>query len=248
MKFKLITLTVLAVMTVTSFAQSLTGRSSTINYSYVYGAGGDTHNGSNGNTVTDLLSSDLQSDGFTGMTSGTLPGNQAYAAFVDSSMSHAYSVYGSLSNFNYIGVEADSYVNATQSGLGSALMASSNPGNELILNFDVAAPIDYHFYGFLSYDPSEQGPGNVIALQKWDGIVWQNVFISYTLPDQQGSFDYTDTLVSGEYRIRSAIALSAINNESVSGVYAYGFEVVPEPVTMFAIAPAIMFFARKRKK
>jgi|GEM_PF-4781204 len=246
---KKITLTcVMALVAVVSAqAQNLTARSSTQNYTYVFGAGGNVNNDTYLEEDFVLEASDGMSHSYSDSTSGTLPGGVQYTAGVGIQMSQAYSVIGSLTNFSQIIAESSSSA-YTETVNGSAQVLSANPGNGLVLNFDLANQVDYRFRGSILSSPSEVGIGNLVALQRYDGITWQQVHTTIFLPGQQGSFDYTGTLNSGQYRLLSSNAVTISGNNAVSSDYSYNFEVVPEPVTMFALAPALMFLARKRKK
>lgn len=248
MKFKFLTLVALASVSSFSIAQTLTGRQSTLAYNYVYGAGGDTHTGGDNDIFTTLNNGDTHTNGFTGATSGTLGGNQPYAANVFSELNQQYTVSGTLPNFTGISASASTHVLAQASGLGGALMNSSTPGNELRFNFTLADTQQYSINGNVTVPVSEAGFASHVSLQKWDGITWQYVFTSIFLPGSQGNFSSSGNLTAGDYRVVSAIALNAFAGEDWTGTYNYDLQVVPEPVTMLAVAPALMFLARKKRK
>ncbi|HLO96949.1 MAG TPA: hypothetical protein VK171_00025 [Fimbriimonas sp.] len=230
-----------------SQAQMLTSRTSTQTYTYVYGAGGDSHTDNFSEVDTTLVNSDGMFNDFNGSTSGVLPGGTPYSTEVWVDLAQAYSITGPLSSFESIIVESNSSAQAANFN-GTSQMMTTNPGNGLIFEFTVSSPLDYRFSGGITSSPSEVGAGNFIALQRWDGIVWQQVHNSLFLPGQQGSFDYNGTLSSGQYRLTSANALVAFDNEAVTSVYSYEFQAVPEPLTMLALAPGLAYLARKRKK
>lgn len=230
-----------------SQAQNLTGRTSTQNYNYVFGAGGNVHTDTFSEVRTDLVDSDGMNNAFADSASGTLPGGVQFTAGVGVALDQAYSIYGPLNNFNQVIMESGASAHADTVN-GTAQLLSANPGNGLVLNFDLAGPTNYRFNGFIESSPTEVGIGNYIALQRFDGIVWQNTHNTIFLPGQQGSFDYSGTLSAGQYRLTSANSVTAFGNEDVFSTSYYNFQVVPEPLTMFVIAPALMLFARKRKK
>jgi hypothetical protein len=230
-----------------SQAQNLTARTSTQNYNYIYGAGGNVHTDTFSEIRNNVVDSDGMNNAFADSASGPLPGGFTYSAGVGVQLDQAYSIYGPLSNFTKVIVESGASAHADTVN-GTAQLLSANPGNGLVLNFELANPTDYHFNGFIESSPTEVGIGNYIALQRFDGFVWQNTHNTIFLPGQQGSFDYSGTLSAGQYRLTSANSVTVFGNEDVFSSYSYNFEAVPEPVTMFAIAPALMFLARKRKK
>lgn len=231
-----------------AYAQNLVSRDSTIRYNYAYGAGGNIIM----DTVVETSNVVQQIDSMNGSYSdeifGELAGNIQYSASVDITLGHIYEVTGSLSNFTKLKGGGSTFVSAAATGAGSAFIASTNPGNDMNLYFDVANSINFHLYGNLTFTESELGPGNVVALQKWDGASWQNTFTTFSLAGQQGDFNINGILTAGQYRMKSQIVVDAVNPQSTAGVYAYNLEVVPEPITMFAIAPAALLFARRKKK
>src|ERR1043165_8261719 len=65
-------------------AQTITTRTSRLNFGYVYGAGGDSHTDSNLVEDFALLPTDTETTGYSGSTGGTLPNGQDYTAGVES--------------------------------------------------------------------------------------------------------------------------------------------------------------------
>jgi hypothetical protein len=235
----------IAAVTGTAYGQSLTARSSTLNYNYVYGAGGDTHVGGDLVPDTTLLLSDIEGTGFSGSTSGVLPGAQPYSAGVFTRLDQEYGVSGSVALFQSINASASTHVSAGASGLGSAVMYASNPGNELVLNFTVASPVDYHLSGVITLPAPSAF--SFVALQFFDGIVWQNgIFNSIFLPGGQGAFDVSGILAPGQYRINSAIALNAGAGNDWTGSYQYQL-VVPEPASLGILALGALALRRRRR-
>ena len=202
-------------------AQTLVSRESTLNYNYVYGAGGDSHTGNNTVPDTTLLASDTEQTGDSGATSGTLPGDppRPYSAGVSCDLEHEYAVAGPLTSFRSITATGSTLVTAASSGFGTAQMIAANPGNSLTLYFNLSAPIYYSLNGVITLD--EAGFASGVALQRFDGIVWAQVFNSIFLPGGQGAFSSSGTLNPGQYRISSSIALDAFGNENKTGTYNY---------------------------
>ncbi len=228
-------------------AQSLTARNSTLNYSYVYGFANDVQSG--GNTVTDnaLLGSDSEADGFSGMTSGNYLGLFPYSGSVTGTHSHTYSVNGPLSAFSSISASGSTSATSSISGSGGADMTLKNPGNLLDMRFTLTGLKQYALVGSLGITPSEASAFSYVALQKFDGIVWQNVQNSIFLPGNQGSFNYAGTLTAGDYRVTSALSMRAFGNASVSGSYQYNLTLVPEPVSIIGVSVACGWLLKRRK-
>lgn len=235
----------LSTLVASAHAQTLTGRSSTLNYDYVYGAGGDTH--ADGDLVADnaLLAGDIEGAGFSGWTSGVLPNGQAYYAGVFSDLDLQYTVNGPLALFQSIHAGATSAVAASTSGAGSAVMLASNPGNGLILNFTIDNPTTFRLTGSISH-PNPMA-FSFVALQYFDGIVWQNGIFnsSIHLPGGVGPFDISGTLAPGLYRMNSALALNAQPNQQLAAAYSYQLT-VPEPATLSIMLLGLLVAARRR--
>lgn len=230
--------------TASAGAQELVGRDSGVSYSYVYGAGGDTNVDNLTTTDLSLLASDNEVTGFIGSTSGFLPGNQPYSGGVDGRAEHEYAITGPLSGFSSITASGQTDVSSFATGLGSALMHSSNPGNQLILYFDLAAPTDYSLTG--SIELPGASAFSLVALQFFDGIVWQNgIFNSIFLPGGMGSFDKSGTLAPGKYRMYSQISLNATGNQTFTGSYDYRLT-VPAPASGLMLAMGGLVMGRRR--
>lgn len=204
-------------------AQSLISRESTLNYNYVYGAGGDSHTANITIPDNTLLASDSEQTGDSGATSGTLPGDppRPYSAGVSCDLEHEYAVAGPLNNFRSITATGYSNAVTSSSGFGTAQMIATNPGNSLTLYFDLSTPVYYSLSGSIALD--EAGFSSGVALQRFDGIVWAQVFNSIFLPGGQGAFSSSGTLSPGQYRIGSSLAVDAFGNENKTGTYNYTF-------------------------
>ncbi|MBI5762747.1 MAG: PEP-CTERM sorting domain-containing protein [Planctomycetes bacterium] len=240
-------LALLAAFTGSTYGQSLTSRTSLVNYNYVYGAGGDSHVGSDSIPDVSLVLSDIEGTGFTGSTSGVLPGGQPYGAGVFADINHEFAITGSIGLFQSISASAFTHVSATATGLGSSVMNASNPGNELILTFTVADPVNFHLAGSITL-PVGGAVSSLVALQYWDGIVWQNgIFNSLFLPGSQGAFDVNGSLAPGLYRMNSAISLHAGGNEDFTGTFNYQLT-IPEPATAFLLAAGVFAIGCRRHR
>lgn len=229
-------------------AQTITSRHSKLNWVGVYGAGGDTHTPNS--TLEDfaILNSDSEHQGFTGSTSGLLPGDQPYAGAISIDQDQSYSIAGPLSQFTSMTAFADTEVTASASGLGSALMDSSTPGNGLTIEFTVAGTVDFTLTGEISFSAGSPKSGWV-ALQFWDGIVWQNgIFNSNFLPGSEGAFVDSGTLGPGLYRMDSYMARRAFQNQIETGFYNYNLTLVPEPASMGVLLAGVAMVVRRRRK
>ncbi len=208
-----------AVITSTTSAQVFTARSSTLNFNYVYGAGGDTHTGNSFRNPQTLLLTDSDAMSFLNSTGGVLPNGEPYGAGAAANLSYQYSISGSSTEIQSISASASSQVYTGASGAGSAVMHSANPGNEIALSFTVTRPIDFHLTGTISLPfPSAF---SYVALQRFNGFNWEYVFYSAFLPSGQGPFDIAGTLVPSQYRIQSVMSISAGANDNFTSSCSY---------------------------
>lgn len=228
-------------------AQNITSRKGEMSYTYVYGAGGDSHSDSYSNVKTAILGSDFDDAFFTGSTSGVLPGGTPYAAGVGTNQHYEYAVTGPTSSFSSISASGSTTVTTTTSGAGTAQMLSSNPGNEQVIEFTLDSSVDYTLSGMIETSLTNAGTANYVDLRRFDGITWQIVYTSIFLPNQQGTIASAGTLTAGQYRLGSGIALNAFGNQNESGSYNYQFDVVPEPATCLLAIPALALLRKKRK-
>jgi hypothetical protein len=234
----------LSALGASSFGQTLTGRSSTLNFNYVYGAGGDTNVGDGGASDAALLQADGENASFSNSTAGFLPGDQPYAASALSSLQQEYIVTGPLSQFQSIRGTASTRVAVSSSGLGSSLMNASNPGNELMLLFSLDAAAPYTLSGNVSSPTGGAFTG--VSLQQFDGIVWQNVFNSIFLPAQQGAFDVAGNLSAGSYRLTSAISLNSFGNADLTSTTNFLFT-IPGPSALAMLGLGGLVVSRRRR-
>jgi hypothetical protein len=200
-------------------AQILTGRASSLNYNYVYGAGADTHSGSDQRARSTLLLSDSDVLTFTEGTSGTLPGQppRPYSAATGADIRYTYAVQGPAYEIDSISASAVSDLDASVTGAGTAVMFSSNPGNSVQFNFTVQHEIDYQLTG----SRFRTGPdlGSTVILQVFNGFNWAILFYSEFLPAEQTTFDVTGTLPPGEYRIIGTVGGRAFGSASNQAGY-----------------------------
>ncbi len=212
----------------TVHGQTFTGRSSTLNYAYVFGAGGDSHVGND--TVTDFtpLDSDTEATSFADETEGVLPGDppSPYYAAVSVELEHEYSITGDVDHMQTVNASGSSLVAGVVSGAGLSQMNSVNPGNELILNFTVNGPTIYHIVGAVEVPGPTAFSG--VRLEVFNGFNWVWIFNTIILPGTEGPFDVTGTLTPGQYRIVGALAVGESNTDSVYADYYYTLELTPK--------------------
>lgn len=228
-------------------AQTLVSRDTTMRYNYLHGFGG--------NGVSDDVEFNETTlvDTFTNTMSYASGNNGIWAdapweAGVSGQLDQQFTVTPGGAGFSRIQSTAQTWLNAYQTHVGTSLNFSSNPGNSLIFVFNLADATDYTFTGNLTVSESEAGIGSVVALQRWDGIVWQQVHTTLFQPGNQGDFDHSGTLAAGQYRIASYLGMTIIGNDDVAASYNYDFQVVPEPGTLALVSAGLLALARRRKK
>ncbi|HWL92479.1 MAG TPA: hypothetical protein VNT79_03010 [Phycisphaerae bacterium] len=209
-------------------AQTLTGRYSQVNYSYVFGAGGDSHSGGENLEEFELLATDNLATDFEDYTEGVLPGDPEtpYTAGVECEISQEYEIMGALDAFQSISASASSEVTAAESGAGVASMDSSNGGNLIQFNFTVDQTLEYRFSGSVS--STQPGFFTSVAIQRFDGITWQWWFNTGLTPNPTGPFDIGGDLNPGDYRLIAQIANDSFGNEHNAGSYFYTLSLTRE--------------------
>jgi len=198
-------------------AQTLTSRTSRVNYGYVYGAGGDSNTDSDIVEDYALLPTDTETTGYIGSTSGSLPDGQPYSAGVECGVTHTYTITGALSAFETISASASVEVQSSASGAGLANVWSTNPGNELKFEFNVVTSVHYELNGHF-FHPNP-GVFHGVLLERFNGSFWNAVFSTFFTPN--GPFNQSGILTPGQYRMFSFIGVSAQSNESFSSNYDY---------------------------
>lgn len=200
-------------------AQTLTSRASTVNYNYVYGAGGDTH--SDNVQILDgaLLATDAETAHYDGSTSGVLPGGTPYSAGVDVQLDHNYTITGPLNAFSSIHAEGVTDVSSAISGGGVATMQSTNPGNRLLFHFETTTPMHYRLSGEVALPAASFF--SYVTLQRFDGFTWAYVATTAFSPNAVTPFDFSATLQPGQYRLDANLALGVNASASQHGTYQY---------------------------
>ncbi|MEK6642275.1 MAG: hypothetical protein AABZ08_00065 [Planctomycetota bacterium] len=222
----LFSLVVITVFGGPASGQTVTSRVSTLNYNYVYGGGADSHVGGDNISDSTLLTSDIEGTEFTGSDSDVIPGDppQPWGASVSVDLDHDYAIGGPLTAFHSITASASTQVAAAASGAGTAVMHSQGPGNEIVFSFTLDSPRDYHLVGNLVHPAP--GAFSYIAIQWFNGFNWQYIFWSAALPNGQGPFDLSGTLLPGEYQLQCVLGLTAGGNESSTATYQYELNIL----------------------
>ena len=242
-----IALVFVAALAVTSNAQTMVSRDTTMNYNYLHGFGANGVDDAVSFDDTTLVNSFNHNVTWQSQNDGSWAG-EPWTAGVWGDLNQSFEITPSGGGFSQIDAAADSHLSAFQTHVGGALNYSTNPGNQLILNFNISSATDYTLTGNVTIAESEAGAGTLVALQRWDGIVWQQVHTTLFLSGMQGDFNYAGTLMAGEYRMVSAISITAFGNQDLAGSYNYQFNAVPEPGSMALVSAGVLFWARKRKK
>jgi hypothetical protein len=190
-----------------TFGQTLISRNSHLNFNYVFGAGPDVFQDTQELTASTLNLSDIHSIGHAQSESGSVPAGP-WSAGISVGIQQQYSITGTAGLLSGIEASGASVGDTSTSGFGSAGLFSSNPGNSLILNFDLTQAQVYSLTGEIAFVGGASSTQTAVALQRWDGIVWQNVHNSLFLSGNQGAFDWSGTLDAGQYRMFSGLNLS----------------------------------------
>lgn len=204
----------LAVSGIAHSQASFTGRQSSIHYNYVYGGGPFVFQDDQllQETTPDL--SDTLGFDYDHSEAGTyLTHTWSGSAYFD--VEHQYAIDGPANDFHRIDWSGHTVVGTTAGGdIGLASASCINPGNDLIVNFEVASPVEYRLNGELQF--SVAGNTSYVFLQKFNGFNWEYVFLSWSLPNYMGPFDVSGTLEPGVYRIWGQLAGSAFGNQTTS--------------------------------
>ncbi|MEQ1932592.1 MAG: PEP-CTERM sorting domain-containing protein [Fimbriimonadaceae bacterium] len=231
--------------------QTITSRFSHLNYNAVYGGGGDAFTPSDSIEDTGLVAADSEALAFADSKAGFILGdpNRPWNASVETDLSHSYAITGSLSNFSRIVSSGRSMVAAAAGGEGLALMNSGNPGNVLQFEFTLTSSTTARLRGAFNLNPDGQNLAGEVALQRFDGIVWQYQFTTLFLPGQEGAFDETFNLSAGMYRLTGGASGNAFHGVRPiqDNDWNYDFQAVPEPATMAALGLGIAALLRRRR-
>lgn len=229
---------------------NITSRLSTQNYNYLYGGGPHAFQDTYLNSSGALLGTDTMEKHFAEHGEGWYPpANLHWIAGVSVDLFQTYSITGPPANAS--GISGSGYTNVSSfvEDAGLATMNSANPGNQLTLEFTLNSATDYRLSGMFETTDGTNLPGQV-ALQRFDGIVWQYVHTSLFLPGSEGSFDWTGTAAAGSYRLLAQTQQDTFGDEVRMGAYQYSLTMgaVPEPATMAVLGLGIAALLRRRRQ
>ncbi|MBS1705170.1 MAG: PEP-CTERM sorting domain-containing protein [Armatimonadetes bacterium] len=229
-------------------AQTITARSSTLNYFATYGHGGDVvKNPSDSLTATDLLQSDSKGLALSDVQNGTYLSGQ-YFTSVDVSLNHSYQVSGPVSNFSRIDAQLHSSFVTSASGAAGAGSGgqSVQPGNELLLDFTTAG-FRYEFLGSSTYQSTGANvPHSKAELLKWNGSNWS--FLESTI--FSNGLVRTGTLGAGTYRLLVWGETKSLNSTAFANTTLVfkNLDAVPEPATLAILGASLSFVLRKKRR
>jgi hypothetical protein len=229
-----------------SVAQNLTGRTTNMNWTSLYG-GGPTSSSPFGNFSDASIQSNFSKTmSFSDSKSGDFP--LPWTAFVEIEFNQQFSVTGPLNNFSQIQSSMSGSKSQGASGIGAAGIQSVLPGNELIMEFTVANTMNYNLAGSWMTDADNTSQ---VKLDRKVGQDWANIHSSlFLFQGSNGAFNWTGQLTQGTYRIYSQNELLNGFN-SFEGGHNYTFtnlDAVPEPGTMLALSALAIAAARRRKQ
>ncbi len=243
----LLTLALTATLVATSSAQIIVSRDTTMRYNYLHGFAANGVSDDVEFNETTLVDTFTNTMSYASGNNGTWQ-NLPWEAGVTGQLDQEFTVTPGGNGFSRIQSTAQTLLSSYQSHVGSVLNYSANPGNQLIMRFDVANTADYTLTGNVTVDEDEAGAGTLVALQRFDGIVWQQVHTTLFLDGYQGDFDHSGNLDAGEYRLVSQLGMTISGNTSVAASYNYDFQVVPEPATLTLALPLLLALRRRKQK
>lgn len=232
---KSVSVAVLLTLAAASQAQFVvTERNSFMTVSYQFGGGLETFPGSNS-----IGSSELNSE-----FDLNLSGNENGSGFTEFGMWEAGIAYNLDNSYNpfeggWTGVGRIS-LSTFANGDGFSTLEAIDPGNELIVRFDVIGPIQYSVLGTATAD-------GTFAIQKSGALGWETI---YSSNGPNGLFQTGGILGVGDYRIVSAGHATSTGTMMQDSAWGYSFSAqpVPEPATMAMFSLGGLAFLRRRKR
>lgn len=237
----------LAAFPVVASAQlNVTARESQLNYSYLMGNGGSVLSDANSVTFTDLVSTAEHLIDISPYSQGVDGLGNLWSASAWIYNGSGLVIDGPFSSAT--GISSGFTTSITTQEDNALVMANAiNPGNRTLVMFDVVDPVTVSLLASVEntgFDASAE-----IALQKWDGVVWQPVYTTTTI-SSPGIFSnlWEETLSTGSYRMLSQAYVSNFGEEfSRSNGFYLLKTAVPEPGTMALLAVGGLMILRRRK-
>ncbi|WP_150047376.1 MULTISPECIES: hypothetical protein [Methylomonas] len=218
------------------------GRESTLNASYLVGAGPVMHS----DNVIDT--SDSMTDRFamaiagSDAASGVLLG-QPWSGALTYSAAHEFAVFGSPQNLAAITSSGSSNASATFTGGTSIGVNVRAPGNSWALEFDVTGPTPYTLQGSVG-DSNTRNTTAGVQLQRFT-VTWVPIELFADTP----SFYQTGELAPGQYRIiATAAATAGLLVPAAESVWNLQLTFVPLPPAAWLFAAVLGFWGISRKK
>lgn len=226
----LLAIGVLCVAALASASQaqfSITGRSSVVNYDYLYGFAADTRTGNDMQSSSALLLNG--GAGLADSSSGNgvyIPSGHVWSAAVTWNVSHTYAVTGALGSATRVSSSGLSTLTSTQVGATSGV-GSNNPGNQLSLEFSVGVGQDLRLFGSVEQSGPFNRNGSIVYLYRSDGAGGWTLLYLTAIPN--AGFDTTRFFDAGVYRIDAFASANAGQDEATHAGWNYTLEVVPSP-------------------
>lgn len=242
----LVALALVAVPALSS-AQSIIGRSTTMQFTSLYGGGPDSWDPSGNLGKTDVVLSDTSTLEFADDRTGTFPLD--WTAGVSINMLQTHTITGSLSAFQTI----EGSMRSTNTTYATGIGAAGIPGSqEQVITFEIDQLTNYRFEGHVFYPNGGAFKRSIIEMQFFFPWGWSNIF-NTALPDlgPDGTFDFTGQMEPGSYRIRNYAELQGAANTTFIANNDYkltNLDAVPEPASMLGLGAGLAALAARRRR
>lgn len=230
-----------------SSAQSITSRSTFMEYDAFYGGGPDTWDPYESITKSDVVLTDSSVLQFADTRAGSFPIEWTAGVSVDMTQSHT--ITGSLAAFETISASMQNTNTTFATGIGVAGI----PGvSEQVIGFAISQPTNYRFEGSILFNNGGNIRRSIVELQYEFTFGWANIF-STAGPDlgPDASFSYDGLLEPGNYRIRNFAELQRDYNFTFVANNEYtltNLDAVPEPASMLGLGAGLAALAARRRR
>lgn len=210
----------------------MVGRLSVHDYSYVYGGGPFVWQGHPIEQREDLNTDDSMLAHYADAQSGSWAG-LSFSASVSIDMLQTYVIGGDLDDARRI--LWTGLVDSSSSAGGDIGSAQIQGYNNLTLDFDLVNPVHYRLSGKV-LDTNGQALNNLVSIQTFDGIVWQNTFLTWFVGNGFGPFEASGALMPGSHRVNGFLGnrsfATATANSNGDFDLQFSQTVTPETVTV----------------